>query len=702
MLAPLERVILDHEFRNLTREDPNDRVAMIAIDQRSLDFFSKNRMYWPWPREFYQIVTDYLQSEGARLIIFDIYFDTPDFDRINVDGEASDRRFAKSMGRAGNVLLAMKTSPQMGDNVNLAEPPDSSLFPWEVKNIRKGIYQQSHKYTSLPISLFRDSAEALGNTAMLTDADAVIRRINLFDSTATGEEIPTLGMATWLALQEQMPQLKWTEKGLKAGNVHVPLLEDGSYQINWYKKGGVVEGTFPYYSFQAVVQSAIQSKRNPEAGRLIPDGTFEDKIVFVGASAAGLGDIKSTPVSSLEAFPGMEIHATVLNNLLDQQFINHISGWWNGVLLLILAFGIAFLVAYNRPLWGIIITAALLLFLVGIGAYLFAQYRFILPVGLLFTHTALTFTGVIIYKYFSEERQKKQIKTAFSQYVQPEYVHQVTENPELLKLGGQKKQLTVLFSDLAGFTTLSESMPPEKLVSFLNEYLSSMTRTIFEHGGTLDKFIGDAIMAFWGAPIAHENTAILACRSAIKMIRKLERQAPEWEKQGKPYVFARYGINTGPMIVGNMGSENRFNYTVLGDAVNLAARLEPANKEFGTTAMISEFTYKQLNSDFLCRQLDLLIVKGKTKPVTVYELMGDRTQMDDEEIREIENIIAIYQTGLNHYYRKEWNEAIAKFQEVQQIRPNDGPAATYVQRSREFIENPPEPDWDGVYRLLRK
>ena len=697
VLEPLERVILDYKFRYLQREDPNDKIVMISIDENSLSYFARQEMYWPWPRDFYQITTDYMNKAGAEQIVFDILFDTPAFDRNGMDGTATDNRFAASLDSAGNGLLAFKSTA----TDEPIEPMDhiySQFFGFQIDG--KAPYHQPHMYTSLPIPKFAKAAEGLGNTSMIPDDDGVIRNVQLFDSLAYDGYAPTLALATYLAMQPDTLTYEWTENGIRIGKHNIPLHKNGEYLINWYKKGGVVDGTFPYYSFHAVVQSAVTKQRNPDAEVSVPPSTFKDKIVFIGASAAGLADIKSTPLSSLEEFPGMEIHANTLNNLIGGDFITQLPYWQMVSFLFLITFGISFLIAYNRPTQGLIYMLGIFTALVLIGISLFTYERIWLHTGYYFVIGALTYTGAIAFKYFSEEREKKQIKSAFSQYVQPEFVEKITDDPDMLKLGGEKKEMTVMFSDLAGFTTISESMPPEQLVLFLNDYLGSMTDIIFEHNGTVDKFIGDAIMAFWGAPINQDDSAILACRSSLKMIDKLDELTAQWSKEGKPHVFARYGINTGKMVVGNMGSYNRFNYTVMGDAVNLAARLEPANKEFGTTAMISEGTYKQLKDEFVCRQLDLLIVKGKTKPVRVYELIADRAS--DKDLSDIEKGVHTYRDALGYYYDMEWDKAINKFGKVQKILPDDGPSNTYIKRSKEFKQNPPDPDWDGVYRMLKK
>ncbi|MGM0587236.1 MAG: CHASE2 domain-containing protein [Bacteroidota bacterium] len=701
LLNPLERVILDYKFRYLQREDPNDKIVMVAIDERSLNYFNQNRMYWPWPRDFYAAITDYFNQAGAEEVVFDILFDTPDFDRRSTDGEASDNHFAAMLDSADNAILAFKSTPAQGQVEPIQKEVYDRFFGYDISGLAP--YQKPHIYTSLPIEKFASSSNLLGNTYMDPDDDGVIRKINFFDSLAYDGYAPTLAMAAYLATQPDSITFAWKDQGLRVGDRVIPLQDDGSYLINWYKKGGVREGTFPYYSFQAVIRSLLQQRRNPDISDdelIVPSSVFEDKVVFVGASAAGLSDIKSTPLSSLEEFPGMEIHANVLNNLIDGKFITQLPYWQQLSILFLLTFGISFLIAYTRPMQGVAYIFLILIAIVATGLLLFNMERIWFHTGMHFVIGALTYTGAIAFKYFSEEREKKQIKSAFGQYVQPEFVEKITDDPELLQLGGEKKELTVMFSDLAGFTTISESMPPEHLVAFLNEYLGAMTDIIFQNGGTVDKFIGDAIMAFWGAPIEQNNNAILACRSTLQMIDRLNQLAPKWVDEGKPYVFARYGINTGPMVVGNMGSDNRFNYTVLGDAVNLAARLEPANKEFDTTAMISEFTYSRLNDEFICRQLDMMIVKGKTKPVRVYELMADRS--GNQDYTDLEKGVAIYRDALRYYYDMKWQTAIDKFEKVIQIFPDDGPSQTYIERSKQFMANPPDEDWDGVYRMLHK
>lgn len=688
----LDQLILDYNFRYLQQKDPNNKIVLVTVDEKSLSYFNRNGMYWPWPREFYQIITQYFKDSGADLTVYDIFFDTPDFDRSNISGKLSDQRFANTLSATNNTILAFKTTAG-GDSAGPAMTEYPLLKSYFIKG--KAPYRQPHLLTSRPIKMFGEAATSIGNTSLQPENDGLMRSVHLFDSLAHKGYVPTISMAAYLELQPDTLALQWNDGGIKIGNEQIPLLKNGDYLINWYGKGGVKKGTFPYYSFKSVVQSAIKKKRNPDANVMVKPSVFKDKIVLVGASAAGLGDIKSTPMSSLEAFPAMEIHATILNNLIGQ---NYITKWPPGVkiaILLLLCLSIPFIIAYTRPWQGALTVIATLLLIVIAGMALFAYQRIWISTGMYMVMTVITYCGAAAYKYFAEEKRKQEIRSAFGQYVQPEFVQQLMDKPEMLTLGGQEKELTVLFSDLAGFTTIPEQKEPQDLVSFLNEYLGMMTNTIFDNDGTVDKYIGDAVMAFWGAPIAQENHAVLACRSALQMIEKVRQMTPQ-----DTDTHARFGISTGNMIVGNIGSFNRFNYTVLGDKVNLAARLEAANKTFGSRAMIAEPTYQQLDGQFLCRQLDLLVVKGKTKPVRVYELMAERSE--ENNLATQERAVEIYHEGLECYLDRQWQEAVDLFNNVIEILPDDGPAKTYIKRCKQFQDNPPPDDWDGVFHLTTK
>jgi adenylate cyclase len=278
-------------------------------------------------------------------------------------------------------------------------------------------------------------------------------------------------------------------------------------------------------------------------------------------------------------------------------------------------------------------------------------------------------------------------------------VNELIAHPEKMRLGGERRELTVLFSDIAGFTTFSEKLPPEELVLVLNEYLSAMTEIVFNNDGTLDKYEGDAVMAFWGAPIELDNNALHACTAALEMQEKLVHIREKWSAEGKPNVQVRIGLNTGEMVVGNMGGTGKFDYTVIGDSVNLGSRLEGANKQYGTYIMASERTQELVKERFVFRELDLLVVKGKTKPIKVFELIGRKNDsVSPKKISAIEQ----YTIGLNLYRQKKFSEAIEKFNEALSIEPDDQPSRLYIERSQLYLTNPPPEEWNGVFILKTK
>jgi adenylate cyclase len=307
------------------------------------------------------------------------------------------------------------------------------------------------------------------------------------------------------------------------------------------------------------------------------------------------------------------------------------------------------------------------------------------------------YLGITVYRYVTEEREKKKIRGAFQYYLTPSVVNEILKDPAKLKLGGDKKHLSVMFSDIRGFTTISEKLSPEELVRLLNEYLTAMTDIVFKYEGLLDKYIGDAIMAVFGAPLEQPDHALRACRTGLEMMAKLQELRAKWAAEGRPDVDIGVGINSGDMVVGNMGSEMRFDYTVMGDSVNLASRLEGTNKEYGTHIILSEFTYEIVKAELYCRELDAVRVKGKKRPVRLYELLGER-----RDAAQWQPWVEPFETGLAEYRAGRWDEAMAAFNKVQEIRPGDYPAQLYVERCTALKAHPPEGEWDGVFTMTKK
>jgi adenylate cyclase len=470
--------------------------------------------------------------------------------------------------------------------------------------------------------------------------------------------------------------------GVKLGDRLIPSSESGDFLVNYFGPAF----TFTHYSASDVLSRQIGAKE------------LKGKIVLVGGTAAGTHDIHVSPYGAL--YPGVEIHANVIESILNEDFLKR-PDWLRvvdiGVILvsgIILGWMSRLLKAYTMALFLV----------VGVFGYLGVDYYLFTSKGLwlhsvypVFTQI-FVYSGITLYQYAFETRQKRFIQSAFSQYLAPEVVNRLVEDPSLLKLGGERKVLTAFFSDVAGFSTISEKLSPDELVELLNHYLTEMTDIILKYQGTVDKFEGDAIIAFFGAPVPFEDHALRACLVSLEMQKRLAELRDEWRKEGKHELFMRIGLNTGPMVVGNMGSSARMDYTMMGDSVNLAARLEGVNKQYKTYTMISQFTYEHAKEGIETRKLDSIRVMGKKEPVDIYEVLGKKGEMD-ENIREI---LSLFNQGIGHYEQRQWQEGITCFEQALKIHPEDGPSSTYLERCRGFLETPPPDEWDGVYSMLSK
>jgi len=351
----------------------------------------------------------------------------------------------------------------------------------------------------------------------------------------------------------------------------------------------------------------------------------------------------------------------------------------------------AVLITRLSPLKGASISMGFLLIYMAINWYLLVDQRMwmnlVYPVLAFFG----VFVAVTIYQYFTEEREKRKIRSAFQYFVSPGVVNEILKDPGKLRLGGERKELTVLFSDIREFTHLSETLPPDTLTKMLNLFLTPMTDIVFKYQGTLDKYMGDAIMAFFGAPLEQKDHVEKACHTALDMVEALKDLQKSWEIDGVPEISMGIGINTGPMSVGNMGSDVLFDYTVVGDHVNLGSRLENLNREYGTKIIISEYTHRYLKDTFISRELDIVRVKGRTEPVRIFELLGR-----EEPFHEWSTFKELFENGLWAYRAQRWDEGIGEFEKALKIRPDDGPAKLYLQRCMLLQRNGSPPKWDGI------
>lgn len=487
----------------------------------------------------------------------------------------------------------------------------------------------------------------------------------------------------------------------------IPIGEQGDLMINY-------AGPRYMYAHISVADLLDTRKPNlnvthhrldPQTKKYLPQIEFsvekskflKDKILVFGATATGIYDLRVTPFE--ENYPGVETHANVVDNLLSNSFFVHHPDEPVYMLVLLLGLGIlfSFLLANLGAVSGILFTIISLASIYFADKFFFFQKGTIVAILFPMTLVATTYVVLTFYKYFTEERKKKELKGTFEKYVSPAIVNEVLADPSNIQLGGRKEKLTVFFSDIRGFTTISEKLDPKTLSDFLNAYLTPMTNLVFSNKGTLDKYMGDAIMAFFGAPIHFPDHAKHAARCALQNVVKLKELQAEFRAQGLPLIDIGIGLNTGDMSVGNMGSNTVRNYTVMGDSVNLGSRLEGINKQYGTRIIISEFTYEEIKNDFTAREIDWVRVKGKLKPVKIYELMSE-----GKPEAAVAEMLKFFEDGFKLYHSQKWDEAGNSFNEALKVIPTDPVAKLYLDRCLKYKENPPGPEWDGVFVMTSK
>ncbi len=694
--------------------NPGGEVVIVAIDEKSLKEIGR----WPWSRTILGELVTTLKGYGAKAIGFDVVFSEPDVNSLNDirglskelqqtglnDGRIkrimeektaeadTDSLFARAIKASEYVTLGFFF--HMSDQeVKYLETKEMEKAEQGVEGAKYGIVQVKGQpdetalirgYSAAAnIPELSGSSENSGYFNVFPDRDGVIRWAPLVVGLKEDFYMP-LSMALLLQyLDWPMLSLTISEVGVEAvriGEMEIPTDESGRMLVNFAGP----PRTFPHYSISDVLK-----------GRLSPE-LFQGKIILVGATAIGINDIRVTPYSTV--YPGTEIHANVIDNILHGNFIRRPA--WTAlfdlcaILLVGIFMGIA--VPRVRAVQGLALGTAIVAAYVVLNYLIFSRYSLWLNLVYPVLTGVAAYLGITIYKYVTEEKEKKKIRGAFQYYLTNSVINEMLKDPSKLKLGGDKKDLTVLFSDIRGFTTISESLSPEELVRLLNEYLTAMTNIVFKYEGLLDKYIGDAIMAVFGAPLDQPDHAERACRTALEMTAELGKLQKKWESEGRPVIRIGVGINTGDMVVGNMGSDMRFDYTVMGDSVNLGARLEGINKEYGTSIVVSEYTYEKIKDKLFCRELDSVRVKGKHVPVKIYELICD--------IRDAgpwAGFMETFNKGLDLYKKGLWDEAVAAFNKALEAKPGDGVSGLYIRRCNELKNSPPE-NWDGVFTMTRK
>ncbi len=695
-LKRAELALVDLRFRQRGAVPGIRASSRIVIVDISQDAFRALPEKWPWPRSYYTHLIRNLHRAGARAIGIDLLFTSKD-----PHNPENDEEFRRTVRALGNVVLAGSFEA----------------------DTRHGLLQE---HTAHYGNIFIDSTVRFGLVNAREDDDGELRRVMpLVYDEAQGMRLPTFSFAVLNAALGK-PPLTTPEIGnqfFRYGDRLIPRYDQTSFLVNYYGPANTflrihIADVLDDKDFKTVDELAnpgveINTFDDSATGYLY-DGTFKDKIVLVGSTMPEDKDLFSVPVGEGRQqgdnkMFGVEMHANVIQEVLDGNFIVREPFWMTALVVFGLTlFTFVFTAGLKAirtkfssliELLGVAIIVAELFIIYWVSLRLFIDRNFLTNMTSPFLAVIVSYVGSTVYNYVTERKQKVLIKSMFSRYVNPTIVEELVAHPEKLRLGGERRELTVFFSDIENFTRISEKMPPEDLVTVLNDYLSVMTSLILGNNGTLDKYEGDAIVAFWGAPVPQPDHALRACRTAVQMQRSLRDLMQEWREKERPLLNTRIGINTGEVIVGNMGGANRFDYTVIGDSVNLGARLEGANKQYRTSVMISEATYRKVGEKVLARELDMLVVAGKTEPIRVYELLGLAGDGVPPGLAEFSDH---YRKGLELYRQREWKAAIAAFERALQVTPTDYPAKMYIERSRLYLAAPPPDDWNGAFVLQSK
>lgn len=660
-----------HDLQHRLFSDPEDadkRIILVEVDQASLDFFEEDNIPFPWPRSIYAPLVKYCIDGGAKAVVFDILFNNS-----SPWGEAVDEEFASAIAPSGRVTLAAAFTG--------GEPDETTVLPQRFTLSFSGSAPENLNAdsASLPVPPLLASAGTLGSVSLTPDVDGTIRRIRPF-VVYDGDLVPSLAIAP---LFEGLKDASFHRRSLSLGALSIPLDSEGKMWIRFHGP----RGGYRRISAADVISSAVRASTGDPVST--PMEIFNDAYVIVGYSAHGLYDLKPTPLSG--SSPGTEINAAALDNFLNGNFLRRAPEWagiaFSASVALLLAAATLFTVsAWSTAPFVIPVTA---------GSYglLSAAFEagYVLNLMTVVVAAFLSILGAGAYKYHSEGRQRRFISSVLSRYVSPKVVRQVLANPEKLALGGEKKTATLFFSDLEGFTSITEQSDPRRLVSLLNEYTTFMEEVITSRDGTLDKYIGDAVMAFWGAPVAQADNARLAVLAALECQAKMKVFAKRVKDEGGPALGVRIGLNTGPCIIGNMGSKNRFDYTAIGDAVNQAARLESLNKFYKTTVMASAATWEAAGDAAFGRFLDYVCVKGKREPIRIYEVMALGGQENEDMIFLKEH----YEKALLALHSRDWEGTLALTHSILE-RCDDHPSRVIRERAKTCALTPPPDAWDGA------
>lgn len=650
-------------FRHMLRQNfgdqqvmsfPKDKIVLINTDEA----FFKEYKSFPLRRTDIGKIAENLKTLGARVVAIDLLMDFP-------SSYNEDKPTAESFKKAAPVLLVSQADIRKGkfERINLPTPELAAV----TQNGYTNIGSQSSIVTSLSrLKVFPEIAEKAKTWPY------AIKALSMY----LGVE-PELGPGVIKFGPNLVVPMD------KFNNIYIdfPVLPSGSRYLT--QSAG----------FSALDYLNIAGKSEEDLYEL--SYPIKDRIVLLGDTSEVSHDWFDTPVGNVY---GVEIIADVIQTILKGGTLKPASVSQEATAAFLLMMGMMVLGVIKHP------TLRVLVALLGIAVWgsvitvIYVKQGLVFSMSYALLAAFMSFMVINMRYYLQEMSQKKMIKGAFGQYLSPHVVDILVKDPSKLSLGGEERVMTAFFSDVAGFSTISEKLTPSELVLLLNEYLTAMCEIIAKYDGTVDKFEGDAIIAFWGAPLDQPNHATMCCHASVEMQQFMHQMRERLAKEGRAPLRVRMGINSGRMVVGNMGSKQRMDYTIMGDAVNLAARLEGANKFYASDTMISDATYQLAKDDIDCRVLDTVRVIGKKEPVTIYQLLGKKGEVTGK----LAELLVHYNAGLERYRARGYQQAIELFEKALAVIPDDGPSKTYVERCREYMENPPAADWDGVFVFTSK
>ncbi len=707
----LSSILYDYRLRLTMPRTVDERIVILDIDEKSLEEEGR----WPWGRDRLSTLVDKLFDQyHVALVGFDVVFAEKDqssglgvLQQLGQNQLRDDAAFQSALAkikpqleydklfadklRNRNVVLGYYLTDQQSNHTlgALSEP----TFPSGYFAGRPIQFTNWNGYGA-NLRELQQAAASSGHFNPLVDGDGVVRRIPMLAEYG-GAYYESLSLAMVRTLFGNSPLragfaegqnegyggLEWLELDTPGGTLKIAVDESVATLVPY--RGG--RGSFRYISVADVLHDRVALEQ------------LKDKIILVGTSAPGLLDMRSTPVS--EVYPGVEINANMVAGILDRDLKTRPAYMLGAEVLWLLVVGIAlsFLLPILSPIKVMLVSVLMFTLTSGFSVALWHYGNVVLPLANSLLMIGVIFALDMSYGYFFESRTRHQITGLFGQYVPGELVEEMAEHPESVSMDGDSREMTMLFADVRSFTTISEGMDPKELTLLMNEFLTPLSRVIYKHRGTIDKYMGDCIMAFWGAPLRDAEHARHAMLAGIEMQATLKALQPQFKEQGWPEIRIGVGINTGRVSVGNMGSEVRVAYTVMGDAVNLASRLEGITKQYGVGIVVGEIT-REAVTDFVYRELDHVRVKGKDKPVAIYEPLGLVGEVDQALLDELE----LFHEARRLYRKQDWDMAELQLLNLQHKSPDTALYGIYAERVAYFRKNPPGDDWDGVFVFQTK